>query len=74
MWMRPGKPVTIIQWDGCMATVRNELYTGKFVREENFRGHGYPYPGIIVEDDKGVEHWYIMSDLRFRNGKMEVWR
>lgn len=73
----PGRQVTYVTWDGCMAEIRNVRKVGKLVRLEKKKVYGGKREGtegIIVDYGDGKESWEFMDHVRIVNGAIEVWK
>lgn len=67
--IRWGYTVTKVEWDGCMANVRNEVDVGTVVR--HFKKGGYDW--VMVDYDKrGMVH-EPAAHFRRVCGELEVW-
>lgn len=74
-----GKTATIVQWDGCMADVRNERGTCVILERCNqqkiFGAHSDPIDGFLVKSDtEDGRQFYPSSYLRvMQDGTVEIW-
>lgn len=71
-WPSPGVTVTKVEWDGCMATIRNEIDTGDLV-EYSKQKVGDPIEGIYILYDKAGLRFEPLAHVRIVNGEMEIW-
>lgn len=73
--LRPGSLVTLIQWDGCMAHIRNVVGQGTLLRHESriLYGSSETFDGILVRYETG-ERWEPLDYVRINDGAIEVWR
>lgn len=74
--IKPGFTVTWVQWDGCMATIRNEVDHGEVIQASapSLHDNG-KYPGVIVLWEKGGKQWEPLDYFgRSKGGELEVWR
>ena len=74
---RKGTPVTIVSWDGCMGTVRNERGHGvvdRFCNQKELIPDSDPIDLVIVKLDDGKEGRYPVQWVRIVNGvDLEIW-
>lgn len=70
--LRPGTPVTRVEWDGCMATVRRETGRGVVLRES--RSQCGKYDGMMVAWEPGRERWEPLDYFRIVGDDVEVWQ
>lgn len=72
----PGRKVTEVQWDGCMATERKVCGVGRLVRRANNRDlypDGDSIDGIQVEFGDARLAFFPLSWVRVVNDELEVW-
>lgn len=83
-WLLPGRRVTRVYWQGCMADVREVDKVGRIVRRESrWQSDGIlvrraevrrsirrpvEWPGIIVRYPTG-DQWEALQDVRFIGGR-----
>jgi hypothetical protein len=67
--LRPGTPITRVEWDGCMATVRRETGRGEVLGPEKCD----KYDGVRVRWSDGVEQWQPLDYVRIVGDDVEVW-
>ncbi len=66
--LKPGTTVTKVQWDGCMATIRNERDCGEILRHEERQG----CRGVVIAYS-AREGWEALSELRIVGDQIEAW-
>jgi hypothetical protein len=72
----PGRKVTEVSWDGCMANIRNVRGVGRLVRQVNQRElfpKGDSIDGIQVEFGDARMAFFSLQSVRVVNGELEVW-
>jgi hypothetical protein len=72
--VKAGAPIKLVQWDGCMATERNEVDEGRVVRHAPSPHNNGKYPGIVVAWSKRGQRWEPLDYVRRAGGKWEVWK
>lgn len=75
--LRPGSKIAVVQWDGCMAHIRNERGRGTVVRRCNsleLWPRGDSIDGIVYRlEGEGRDRFASLLNLRLVDGRLEEW-
>lgn len=75
--LRRGARITVVDWCGCMAHIRKELYVGKIVKtanqREKFGARADSIECVVVERPDGTEDWQPVERVRFVRNDIEIW-